>query len=210
LGDAVVMQGPWRLLKNRLYNVHEDLEQSTDVSKEHPEIHKKLVAAYEEWLKVTEPEYKKKRYIDLGHPRALTTMLYSCDWQGDFCDNPIHLTQSHYFGAWDVSVVKAGTYRIELSRWPFESGKALTEGLYRINPNWAATDKKRTMGIVPIASATLEVAGVTTKAKAKPGDKNVTFEVELPEGNHQLKTIFHDASGKDLCSANYVRVTLIK
>ena len=74
----------------------------------------------------------------------------------------------------------------------------------------AETNKKRTIGIVPIASATLEMAGVITKAKAEPEDKSVTFEVQLPEGNHQLKTFFHDASGKDLCSANYVRVTLIK
>ena len=121
------------------------------------------------------------------------------------------------FGTWHVDVLESGTYRIELSRWPFESGKTLTEGAFTREPenNFLNVKKWSKAGKIPIASATLHVVRrrddkLEKTAKAQPQDTKITFEMELPEGPQRVMTWFHDASGEKLCGAHYVRVTLLK
>ncbi len=211
-----VLKGPWRLVNDSLYNLDHDLQQNTDVSKQHPEIKEQLSEYYRQWRKVAMAEFKKKRYIDLGHPLALTTMLNSCDWAGKGVDNPKHLISKREFGLWHVDVIKSGTYRFELSRWPFESGKALTEAVYTREPihdhlnvkNWAEAGK------IPIASATLSVwknrnERLEKTVKAQPQDTHVTFDMQLPKGPQRVSAVFHDANDKDLCGAYFVRVTFL-
>jgi hypothetical protein len=129
-----------------------------------------------------------------------------------YCDNEGGLKASKGFKAkWHVDVIQPGRYRIELSRWPFESGKALTEGVY-VNPP-ARTDGSsewKTWFARPIAKASLEIGGVTEKKTTQPDDKTAVFEVSLKAGKHRLKTLFYDAEGSELCSANYVRVSYLK
>jgi hypothetical protein len=186
---CVTMKGPWRLVEHKLYNISTDPHQDQDLSKKHPEVLQELVQAYEAWHAVAHKEFLKVRYIDLGHPKALTTTLYASDWDGGYCDNEGDLKASNKKGVWHVNVIKSGKYKIELSRWPFESGKALTEGVY-VNPP-ARTDGSsewKTWFARPIAKASLEIGGVTEKKTTQPDDKTAVFEVK-PESR---QTSFED------------------
>lgn len=206
---CVTMKGPWRLVDHKLYNIHDDPHQDTDLSQEHPEVLQELKTAYEDWHAIAHKEFLKPRIIDLGHPEAPSTILYASDWEGGYCDNEYGLKQSDKQGVWHVDVIEPGTYRIELSRWPFESGKALTESLYVANPpQWAKKDDQwKTLGARPIAKASLQLGAVQTEKVTQPDDQTVVFEVSLPAGKQRLKTLFYDAEENALCSANYVRVT---
>ena len=197
--SAVAMQGPWRLIGKKLYNIESDPHQDRDVASQFPERADTMERAYQDWHQDAYKQFLKTRYIDLGHPEVPSTTLYASDWDGDYCDNPGGLQSSTAKGAWHVEVVQAGRYRIELSRWPFESGKTLTE----------ATDPKRApaRGARPIAAAKLQIAGRDYRLEAEPDARQVTFNVELDAGKTQLQTTFLDAEDRALCSANYTRVT---
>jgi len=195
---CVTMKGPWRLAHHKLYNIESDPHQDTDLSKEHPEVFKEMQDAYLSWHQEAHKEFLKKRYIDLGHPKAPSTILYASDWEGDYCDNEGGLTASRGFGKWYVDVIKPGKYRIELSRWPFESGKALDERLYLRQPSWGKrNDKWKTLGVRPIAKGSVKIGDVQESKESKKGDKLISFELELKEGKQELLSTFFDAEGKN-------------
>ena len=200
---AVAMQGPWRLVNgNELYNIEEDPHQDRNVASDHPERLAAINQAYQDWYSEAHKEFAKIRYIDLGHPAANPTTLYASDWEGDYCDNPGGLQASTAKGVWHVDVVHPGRYRVELSRWPFEANKTLTEGT---DPN----GKHPQRGTRPIARATLQIAGREYRLDADPDARQVTFNVQLDAGKTELRTTFFDAQGQVLCSANYTRVTRV-
>jgi len=199
---AVAMQGPWRLVRgSRLFNIADDPGQKTVLQgdPEHAERFKKMNEAYLAWHKDARVEFDKIRYFDLGHEKAPSTILYASDWQGSYCDNPQGLLMSKGKGFWHVDVVRAGTYRIELSRWPFEAEKPLVDGLRG----------PKSKGARPIASGSLEVGDVKLDRVADAGATLLAFEGDLPKGKTKLRTEFKQQDGKVLCSANYVRVTLV-
>ncbi|OVE74160.1 hypothetical protein BVX94_01235 [bacterium B17] len=200
---AVAMQGPWRLVRGKkLFNIAEDPHQDKNVAQYHPERFESMNTAYSDWHKVAHKDFLKKRYIDLGHPDSPSTILYASDWQGSYCDNPHGLGNSTGKGTWHVDVVRAGKYCIELSRWPFESDKTLTEG---ISPQKPEHHSAR-----PIAKGSVKVGDQQWKADAKKDDRLLKFEAELKAGKQPLRTMFYNAKDKELCSANYVRVTILE
>jgi hypothetical protein len=57
------------------------------------------------------------------------------------------------------------------------------------------------------AQASLEIGDIQAEKATQPDDKAAVFEANLKAGKQTLKTLFFDAEGEELCSANYVRVT---
>jgi len=196
---AAVPFKKWRLLEgDHLYNVAKDPHQDSNVADQFPDILKTMSAYYESWHQVAHAEFEKIRYIHLGHPGIPQVILYASDWQGDYCDNPTRLEAGSARGAWDVEVESNGVYRVELSRWPFEAGKSLREGVKGLSDQCGAR---------PIASATLNIADVSKTSKTLAGQTLAIFEVSLKSGKTRLETIFGDDKCDPLCGAFYVRVT---
>jgi len=105
-------------------------------------------------------------------------------------------------GPWNVHVERAGTYQIELRRWPFHTDCTLRS----TGPAKTVAGRPLTPGkAVPIARAVLKAGGREQAAAAKEGDKGVTFRVDLPAGPGQVHGWFRDAAGKDLCGAFYAK-----
>ena len=225
--DACVPSEKWRLLGNgkSLYNVTGDPHQDSDVAGQNSDVLKGLNSYYDEWYQQAIAEFQNIRYIHLGHPGVPEVILYASDWQGDSCDNPATLAAGVAKGKWDIEVETAGDYRVELSRWPFESGKALTEGTKgrKADPTAvestfksvsapAKTDKGSSSsgGARPIAKAQLVVAKDNQTIDTKPDDKSAAFTLHLAAGKTKLAANFLDANGTLLCSAFYVKVTLLK
>ncbi|MEI6234795.1 MAG: sulfatase-like hydrolase/transferase, partial [Planctomycetota bacterium] len=204
--DAVIPWQKWRLLDQgkSLFDITKDPHQDRNVAEQNPEVVKVMGNYYDEWHQAVFATYKNPRYIHLGHIGVPEVNLYPCDWQGDGNDNLFGLEKGAARGVWDIEVETKGNYRVELSRWPFESGKALTEGV--------VTGTSTGRGARPIAQATLKFGktGQVQNVKTTPEQKRVTYEVVLPAGKTSLDAQFLDTDGKFLCSAFYVKVTFLK
>ena len=203
---AVVPSGKWRLLKGKkdleLYNVANDPSQIHSVAGGNPELLKSLTAYYDQWHQKAYAEYQKPRYIHLGNSQAPEVILYSNDWQGDYCDSGDGLWMGKAQGAWDIEVETAGDYRVELSRWPFESGKALAEG--------GRNGRMDGPGALPIAKVQLMIADFNQTLDTRPADKSATFALKLKPGKTRLTANLLDQQGEIICGAMYVKVTGLK
>jgi arylsulfatase len=204
--SAVVGSEKWRLLKEKkdmvLFNVATDPAQKKSVAGQNPEVLNALTSYYDAWHKAAYTEFQKIRYIHLGNPLVPQVILYANDWQGDYCDSPGQLWDAKAKGAWDIDVETAGQYRVELSRWPFESGKALVEG--------GRKGRTEGPGARPIAKAQLLVADFNQTIETKPADTCATFTLTLKAGKTKLTANLLDKDGQILCGAMYVKATLLK
>ena len=235
--NAVALFEKWRLLEGvdkdapkgtgtLLYNVNTDPSQNKNVAAENSEVLGAMNTAYDGWHKVSFEEFQKPRYIHLGHPGIPEVILYASDWQGDYCDNIPNLTNGKAKGVWDIVVETPGEYRIELSRWPFEAGKALTEGFLGPAPDpksvelrpeqdtapsqpktAAVKGSQGGLGALPIAKAQLLIQDYNQTIGTKTEDKTAGFDVPLKEGKTTLTPNFLDEKGAVLCGAMYVKVT---
>jgi arylsulfatase B len=122
---------------------------------------------------------------------------------------PKNPPKSVHLGHWAVKVIASGNYLIRLRRWPFEADAPITAALppgadvpgankaYRARPGAA----------IPVATATLRLNGNDVETKpVQPGDKEVTFTMQLIAGSHQLAPTFVDASGNEI-GAYYASIT---
>jgi len=225
--DALVSNEKWRLLGNgkSLYKVTSDPHQDSDVAAQNAEVLKGLNSYYDDWYQQAYAEFQNIRYIHLGHPGVPEVILYASDWTGDSCDNPGTLAMGVAKGRWDIDVETAGDYRVELSRWPFESGKTLSEGTKGRSADPTAVESafksapappkpinsaRAVDGAQPIAKAQLTIAKDNQTIDTQPDDKSATFTLHLNVGQTKLAANFMDKDGKVLCSAFYVKVTLLK
>ena len=102
-------------------------------------------------------------------------------------------------GYWAIDVRRAGTYRIELRRWPEDAGYALDAGIDGDDVEWRrdAIQAQHTPhysgGVaLPIGWAALTVGGRSYHRETPPGDTAAVFEVSLGAGPDRLSAAFHD------------------
>lgn len=200
---AAVLWKKWRLIGGKeLYRVDTDPGQKKDIAADHPDVVQKMRAHYDKWWDEVQPAFKQKKWIDLGSEEANPMTLYASDWQGDYADNWWNIRKGNAVGQWNVRVTRPGQYAVTLYRWAPETKAALDAPLE--GPN-------RGKGLaVPIRKARLKIAGIDKKKPTEKGAKSVTFNVELPAGDHVLRTRFFDENDKPLCSAYYVEVERVE
>ena len=103
--------------------------QKNDVAKAYPGEVRRLRDFYQGWWEEIEPSFKNATSIYLGHPKSNPARLTSHDWitTGSTPWNQGHIRKGvddkKSTGFWYVNVHSAGTYEIELRRWPKESGQ---------------------------------------------------------------------------------------
>jgi hypothetical protein len=149
--------------------------------------------------------------IAIGSDKENPVELTCADWQSCECKNSSvpTLVRSGLGGPrggpWGVLVERGGEYEISIRRWP---GYVLDVPL-----NGAYPEKKTFAGnlpagkALPIAGATLTVAGRQLSVKTKATDAAAVFRVKLEAGQRTpIHGWFHDAAGNDLCGAYYASV----
>ncbi len=196
--ESAVIWNQWRLVHGKeLYDTTADRAQTTDLAARHPDILAQLRAHYESWWKELEPLSGEFVATSLGAEAQPVVNLTSSDWQDLYVDNSRTVRRAAggpRGGHWNVQVERAGNYEISVRRWPPEDDAALT------------AQNGANSRALPIAGAKLAVAGKKQSAKAKPGDKAVTFHATLPAGPTRLQAWFVDSEGNDLCGAFYATV----
>lgn len=204
-GDAAVLWRRWRLVAGReLYDLAADPAQATDVAGRHPEVVSKLQAHYEAWWARVAPRSNDLSKITVGSNAENPTLLTPADWADVFLDQSAQVRRGERRnGAWNLEVTRAGTYEIELRRWPVEAGAPITAGL----PPVRIADGEFPAGAaLPIAKARLSAGAFDQSRPVAPGDTEVTFTLRLERGPARLQTWFYDDAGQEICGAYYVYV----
>ena len=208
--QAGVLYKRWRLLEDReLYNLDSDPFQQTNVIDQQPELVAKLrghLAAW--WEKVGDVANEEQRIV-VGSEHENPTQLSATEWLDVFIDQQGQILRGQQkSGYWLIDVARAGTYEIELRRWPKESEGTINGTL----PDGSGT-------ALPISQASLYVSGHNHLSigekrsyqfegltqRVKTGDKGTIFTMNLKKGPSALHTWFRGE--ETVLSAYYVYVT---
>jgi hypothetical protein len=189
----VVMSQRWRLVNGKeLYEIEKDPEQRQNIASLFPDTIAVLQQAYEKWWQENAaPKSDYQRFI-VGSLIQKVVCLTSHDlhvekglptWNQDMVESEIGTN-----GFWAIEVTKSGIYEFELRRFPREH-KAIIPAKYKKAKIFINNDEQEK-----------KITGRT---------RQVSFEVRLPQGKHQLQTWFLEDSVKSI-EAAYVYVKQIK
>jgi arylsulfatase B len=222
---SATMTGRWRLVNGKeLFDIRADPEQRRDLAEAHPDVVAQLRADYEKWWELVSARFDEEIPIVVGSDAEPEPRLSSHDWHtGEVrpgsgeagCPwNQAQVRQGMAAtGHWAIDVERAGTYRVELRRWPREVPSKLTEGVGEEPPLPEGIDPGARgwyLGGKALALRTGHVRAGTTERTAPLGktDDAVVFEVDLPAGRTSLEAWFVDAEGAEV-GAYYVHVRVV-
>jgi hypothetical protein len=203
-GTAVLWQR-WRLLEaTALYNLDTDPAQEQNVIDQHPEVTNFMLEGLDSWWQEVEPVANQIQRIIIGSDEENPMMLSACEWRDVFVDQQRQVRIGERKNSyWHLQVERAGTYRFELRRWPWESRLHLTEAC----PATQLTDGYLEEGFaLPITRARMLIARQQYTQPVQPGDEAAVFTVPLEAGPTLLHTWFDDAPKQPICGAYYVYV----
>jgi len=200
---SCVMQDRWRLICGReLYDLAADPGQTRDVFTENPDVVARLRAGYEKWWQVVSEQFDRDIPAVLGENDE-TLMLTTHDIRNEAAATVFSQRQVRkavvVSGHWEVTVARAGTYEIELRRWPREAGHAMAAGIDGDDIEWrrdvieSSNETLYSGGeALAIQWAQIEIGG-QTRWKEVDGDAPcVTFEMDLPAGAAHLYAAMYD------------------
>ncbi len=220
---SCVMTERWRLIEGKeLYDILADPGQRVDVAKDHPDVVAELRQAYEQWYDLVYEGAEKPIPIAIGDPGCPTpTTLNSHDWrypeaQGDVAWNQGQIRKGFFgTGYWEVDVKRAGRYRIDLRRWPIESGHRLGDAIEGDDIEWNRDETDPgyhhwyTGGNrLDIRSASLMVGDRTHTQAANPEESCVVFELDLPQGYTTMEARFVTGDSQEF-GAYYAYITYL-
>lgn len=213
--SSSVMTSKWRLVNGKeLYDIHNDPGQKNDVAKAYPGEVRRLRDFYQGWWEEIEPSFKNATSIYLGHPKANPASLTSHDWitTGSTPWNQGHIRRGvddkKSTGFWYVNVHSAGTYEIELRRWPKESGQAINSGMEAGAPVPGTRAFRETPGreFLTLDTAHVEIFDKKHSSSFKKDDVNAKFQIKLPAGKTKLTASFTGPNDQSV-GAFYAYVT---
>ncbi|MGB2821507.1 MAG: arylsulfatase [Phycisphaerae bacterium] len=187
---SAVMTDRWRLVNGKeLYDMKADPGQKTSVAEANPKVVEQLRAEYEKWWASVSERFAGYCETIIGSERENPVRLTAHDWHGGGANRTWN--QGHIRGGplangfWAVDVARAGTYELELRRWPKEADKPIRERLF------------------DVTEARLRIANVDQTQPVAADAKTATFRVKIEAGKTKLETWFLNGKGKS-CGAFYV------
>ena len=216
--SSSVMTSKWRLVNGKeLYDIHSDPGQKNNVAKAYPGEVRRLRDFYQGWWEEIEPSFKNATSIYLGHPKSNPARLTSHDWitTGSTPWNQGHIRKGvdneKSTGFWYVNVHSAGTYEIELRRWPEESNRAINAGMKPGAPVPGARAFRETPGreFSTLDTAHVEIFGEKHSSSFDQNDVKAKFRIELPAGKTKLTASFTGTEDQSV-GAYYAYVTRVE
>ncbi len=205
--QAAVMTAQWRLVNPspdgrveslELYDIVKDPGQKVNIAAKNASVVERLSREYDAWWKTASALNNAYVRIVLGNDRENPSRLTCHDWHGeggaDATWNQRAIRQGPAAnGFWAVDVETAGTYRIELRRWPREVDLPINATYRDAKPNREKVPGKAISAI----RAKLSLAGVEQTRPVAGEDKAATFTVQLPRGPAELRTWFYGQDGTE-------------
>lgn len=201
----------WRLVgKNELYDLRKDPGQQHNVAGQHPDVLKKMQSFYEQWWEKTAAETNQFVPEVIGSDKEKNVILTSDYWaDSGYVNTQWKVAQAggaSTGGVWHINAVTGGTYRLELSRWPFHLRRKLTD----IGPGKAVGGTKLRKGravFVEAGCLSLDNAVPVIAKKSDEEATEISIQITIPEGLHTLQAWFKDKNGNNICGVYYVRAT---
>jgi len=204
---SAVMSQQYRLINGKeLYDIKADPGQKKDLAKNKPNQVKKMRAFYDAWWTELEPTFAQTTEIYLGHPDHPSVTMTAHDWLNISPPwNQGHIrrgqgAQTKQFGGhWAVKVLKEGTYKVSLRRWPTEANHPITASLPPGKDVPGASKAFRTNNGVSLkmTTASLRINGKEIASK-QVGEKDavISFTTKLTKGSHALAPVFISEKGE--------------
>ena len=198
-----VMRDKWRLINGtELYDMRSDPGQRSDIAADHPDVVDGLRQAYDAWGDVVSQQFDKDVPIALGQD-AQPVKLTTHDLRNEASDvawNHRQVREAKVVsGFWAVDVRAAGSYEIELRRWPEETAYEIAAGIDGDDVVWRKdcirpSDAPHYSGgvAIPICWARLTVGGTTHQQEVPPDAVAAVFNVDLERGGDRLVAAFYD------------------
>ena len=176
---SAVMTERFRLINGEeLYDIQADPGQAVDIASKHPDAVKDLRASYDKWWASLTPVFGDVVRIGIGAEQGDPSVLTSHDWrtsdETQVVWNANQVNSAHAGnGYWAIDVVRAGTYEVELRRWP--------------RPSRLGIDAQR---------ARLKIGDVEAEKVTSPFDPDAKFRVKLNAGPTTLQSWLTTREGK--------------
>lgn len=197
--QPAIMTNRWRLTgPNELYDLPADPAQKTNVASTHADVVAKLKAAYETWWKKVSVRASEYSYVKVGTPNEPMIRLNSHDFHTEkgpvtWSQEDVRLAKGQG-GFWPIEVMKAGTYELQLRRWPAESGLRLNEAAPEGSP--IPGGKPYPAGnALTLIKATIKLGDTEQTILVNPSDFAATFTFQLPAGKTSITPRLIDANG---------------
>lgn len=198
--DYSVMRDNWRLVGDELYDIKTDPGQRNDIAAEFPEVSESLRQEYESWWESISEKGNENCAFVVNPSKQRTVQIDSQNLLGaNVAYNQRHVRMGMLIpDSWTfIDVEKAGRYRISLRRWPREAD-ARIHGIVpdlQLHPSTHAM-KKFPINALKVTKAQLMIGDVSETKNVRPSDKEVVFEVDLPEGEQRIQTRFTMENGE--------------
>jgi hypothetical protein len=222
--SSAVIQKDWRLVYGtELYDMKTDPGQRLNVAAVYPEKFNELRTLYKQWFDDVFSDYKTRSYVQIGSEKAPSMVLSSHDWMevvkadgtraarpgGEdtppFAHNIIRRGQLRN-GYWDVEILNAGKYKLELMRWPKEAGRNIREEIPASTIPIPGGKPFSEGKALPIDNARLKIQDVVYSGFVTDDTRAASFSINLEKGKTKLQTWFTGAEGLSL-GAYYVYIS---
>ncbi|MFI3248513.1 MAG: arylsulfatase [Rikenellaceae bacterium] len=216
---SAIMTQQWRLVNHtKLYDILVDPAQKRDVTAEHPEVVKSLLADFEQyWQRVT-PDDRDAPLPIIGSEFDAEIVLSTSEYVDSQSYNHNHTSKGlRLDGKWHIEVAEAGKYEVEIRRWPREASApfvsipdASTKEIDAFNFNGGVevgvyTQNASDLTPMAIDKVDLKIGEIAFKEqRVGATDESVTFTVKLPKGATTLESTFYDTEGEKLTNGYYV------
>ncbi len=137
--NPCVLQGDWRLVNHtELYNMQTDLAQKNDVSASHPDKVRAMQEFYDSWWESTRDDWKHSpTFIGAEEENPVLITIHDMHPIPENDDIPwnqdqIRKGQMDAKGYYEINIAQSGLYEFHLSRWPEESGLALSDSVAEV------------------------------------------------------------------------------
>ncbi|NQV35169.1 MAG: arylsulfatase [Phycisphaeraceae bacterium] len=228
----VVMQGNWRWLNEKLYNIDIDPSQKNDVKAKHPQRARAMQAAYDSWWPIVNPKNPAAGHeILIGSDRENPTTLTTHDISGEVAWNHDQvLAGFRATGYWEIEVAQTGEYEFALRRYPAEAAKPILgtipvpdklKSFHYFTKHYKYAETHERSKALPVSSASLKIgsfgaernlpgktlASADYQVNAQGEVLAVKFTANLKAGITKLEASFSDKAGKHLTAPYYITVT---
>lgn len=175
----------------QIYDLSSDYSQLTDIYNDNVELSNKLTLFYEDWYD-SRVDYAMK-YSPMYINPSMETVLTCHGWHDCFqmCFSQDHVRAGiDGNGFFPIKVMEAGSYSVELRRYPKELDLAI-DGSCEFEEKSDRIFKDKEAGkVYNVKTAYLDYNNIRHESEVGSGDKAIVFDVELPEGEFNLRTKF--------------------
>lgn len=196
--QSSVMKGNWRLINgNELYDIGIDPGQQNNIADQNESIVNELNAFYESWWSEVMEETKYS-VIDLGVDSHEVITCHDAHiqkgippWNQELIRKGKPMDPSSFL----VNFTKSGKYKVELSRWPKESGLALGDGIMEEIPATPYTNKLSAGNAMKFKEAHLKIGNQEYTFEVDNSLKSAVIEVDVTKGETDLVAYFDLVNG---------------